>query len=161
MFEEVNRRQPESLDEALNDQKVSNILERSKKFVAEWTARFTSKIVSNIELPKNIRYLIKVCSQNLRLHFRNLKEAELHRFVAKFLFSTYFQQSLTDPTQVKRETGEPLTPRQGEILRLIMQMIHFAVDGQGFGSDAPYLDSLNAELIQINNLFTYVFLRLL
>uniref|UniRef100_A0A914YQA5 Ras-GAP domain-containing protein n=1 Tax=Panagrolaimus superbus TaxID=310955 RepID=A0A914YQA5_9BILA len=154
MYEEVNRRAPESLDEALNDVKVATVLESSKKFVANWTARFSNKIVNNIELPKNIRYLIKACFHDLRLHFRNLKEAELHRLVAKFLFSTYFQESLTDPTQVKRETGETLTPRQGEVLRLIMQMIHFAVDGQGFGADAPYMDSLNAELIQINNLFT-------
>lgn len=81
-----------------------------------------------------------------------MKETELHRFIAKFLFSTYFQESLTDPSHVKRETGELLTPRQGEILRLIMQMVHFAVDGHGF--EAAYMDSLNLEMIQINNLFT-------
>ena len=51
MFEEVYQRKPESLDEALNDKKVATVLEESKQFVAEWTRRFTSKIVNNVELP--------------------------------------------------------------------------------------------------------------
>lgn len=83
-----------------------------------------------------------------------MKEAEIHQFVAQFLFSTFIELSLTDPKIVKRETGESLSSRQTDILKGITQMINYGITGQGFGRDVPYMDSLNPELMEINAIFT-------
>lgn len=98
--------------------------------------------------------MLKVCAHEVRIKFRQLKEDEIHRLVAKFLFAAYIEIAMTDSKVVKRETGETLNPRQLEILKAITQMISFAVAGQGYGSDVPYMSSLNTELIQINTMFT-------
>ncbi|KAE9550296.1 hypothetical protein FO519_006486 [Halicephalobus sp. NKZ332] len=154
MFETVHRRKAESLEEAFRDPHIVSVLESSKEFISKWAAKFTHTAVQNVELPKNVRYLLKVCAYELRTKFRQLKEDEIHRLVAKFLFGAYIELAMTDPKVVKRETGESLSPRQIEILKAVTQMINFAVAGQGYGADVPYMGSLNGELIQINHMFT-------
>jgi len=154
MYETLHKKKPESVEEALNDKNVAIIINNSKKFISKWASRFTHTAVRNVELPKNVHYLLKICAHGLRAKFRQLKEDEIHRLIAKFLFGAYIELAMTDSKVVKRETGESLNERQMEMLKAITQMISFAVAGQGYGADVPYMGSLNEELLQINNMFT-------
>uniref|UniRef100_A0A7E4V127 Calponin-homology (CH) domain-containing protein n=1 Tax=Panagrellus redivivus TaxID=6233 RepID=A0A7E4V127_PANRE len=154
LFESMHGREPRDLEEALSEPRVDEIVEKSKSFVIQWTDRFTKQLIDGLELPRNVRYLIKNCAISLRNHFTGLKETEIHQLVAKFLFVTYVEHALTDSKFVKRETGQGLSVRQTEILRVVVQLIRYAVDGQGYGADQPHMQSLNHELIVVNSLYT-------
>lgn len=84
-----------------------------------------------------------------------MEKKDADRFVAKFFYSTFFEDYLQ--AHNKKVIDPSLTKRQKEIIQLIIEMMELGADGKGFGEDFEYMQSLNTTLIQINDIFTYVF----
>uniref|UniRef100_A0A914PZY0 Ras-GAP domain-containing protein n=1 Tax=Panagrolaimus davidi TaxID=227884 RepID=A0A914PZY0_9BILA len=152
MYEKLYNRHAKSLEEATKDSEVSKILSNSKKFLSKWTILFTKKAAESLEIPRNVRYLLKICANKLRRHFKNLEKKDADRFVAKFFYSTFFEDYLQ--THNKKVIDPSLTKRQKEIIHLIIEMMELGADGKGFSDDFGYMQSLNSTLIQINDIFT-------
>uniref|UniRef100_A0A0N5B8H0 Calponin-homology (CH) domain-containing protein n=1 Tax=Strongyloides papillosus TaxID=174720 RepID=A0A0N5B8H0_STREA len=153
MFEEKYKRTPTDIYEALADDDILKVLNESKNFIIQWSKEFANQLLSNLSLPKSVRYLMKVTQVELRNKFANLSSNKVSSMVSFFLWKCYIEPALVDGKIFKRESGLNFTDDQSERLNMISKLIGYASMGKSYGSQEPHLFSLNDTIVEIHKKF--------
>ncbi|CEF67925.1 RasGAP protein, C-terminal domain and Calponin homology domain and Ras GTPase-activating protein domain and Rho GTPase activation protein domain-containing protein [Strongyloides ratti] len=153
MFEEKHQRSPTDVYEVLTDNDIVKVLDESKNFIIHWSKVFASQLLNNLNLPKSIKYLMKVTQVELRNKFPNLSTNKITAMVSFFLWKCYFEPTLVEGKIFKRESGLTFSDDQNERLNMIAKLIGYASLGKSYGTQEPHLVSLNETIMEIHKKF--------
>lgn len=153
MFEEKHKRAPIDVYEVLTDEDIVKVLDESKNFIVHWSKIFAFQILDNLNLPKSMKYLMKVTQVELRNKFPNLSTNKITAMVSFFLWKCYLEATLIDGKVFKRESGLNFSDDQKERLNMISKLIGYASMGKSYGTQEPHLVSLNETIMEIHKKF--------
>ncbi|GMR54430.1 hypothetical protein PMAYCL1PPCAC_24625 [Pristionchus mayeri] len=144
---------PADAQTALEDEKVKEVLEESKSFLAEWSERFAAAILAKHQIPRSVKYVLLFTADELRRRFPAASLPDQQKAVAELAYEAWIRPSLLNTRHISTTTGKETTDEGMAKMIAVTKFMQYAVANRGYGNAKWYLSSLNRQIHIINQQF--------